>query len=283
MSQQSGADTPVLPTLRRRSVPLALSAGLLVGALVTALLVGGTKAQLATVSGDGAGNGVDGAAQTAAPGTGLPSTGPGGGPTRPGGGLQGAASTGAGPAQGTSGHGEPQKAFGIDCAKLQTPGIRGVTPTTIKIGVGLADLAALEPLYGDAVHFGPQDKIFDAVFKGAVAQGGLPCGRRIVPVYQKYQVLTESQSRAVCQSFINDDKVFAVITTFSFRDPLCVTQENKTFLIDEGYQIYQTQVTQSGGRLFSLHPPVDLWYRIWTNWVISRIKNQPGVKLGVYY
>jgi hypothetical protein len=28
---------------------------------------------------------------------------------------------------------------------------------------------------------------------------------------------------------------------------------------------------------------VDLWYRIWTNWVIARMAKQPGAKLGVYY
>ncbi|MDX6230958.1 MAG: branched-chain amino acid transport system substrate-binding protein, partial [Frankiales bacterium] len=270
-----------------RSVPVALAVGLLIGALVTALLVGGTKAQLATVSGDAADPGAAGASQTAAPGQGLAPTGPVGGASRPGspgaGGLQSGAG-GGGPAQGNGDQGRPQtNILGIDCAKLQTPGVRGITPTTIKIGVGLADLDALKPLYGDAVTFGPQEQIFDAVFKGNLAQGALPCGRHIVPVYQKYQVLTESQSRAVCQSFMNDEKVFAVITTFSFRDPLCITQENKSFLIDEGYQIYQTQVAQSGGRLFSLHPPVDLWYRIWTNWVITRLANQPGVKFGVYY
>lgn len=290
MSQHAGADAPPVPALRRRSVPLALSVGFLIGALVTAMLVGGREAQLATVSAPDPVTGTDSTSPTT-PGSTL--TGPGDGATPSGAAVAGGDTSATGsavggpgaPGQGPSDQGNGgTNALGIDCAKLQTPGVRGVTPTTIKIGIGLADLDALKPLYGEAVNFGPQEQIFDAVIKGVVAEsGGLPCGRRIVPVYEKYQVLTESQSRAVCQSFINDHKVFAVITTFSFRDPLCITKENQTFLIDQGYQIYDVQVAQSGGRLFTLDPPVDLWYRIWTNWVIARVANQSGVKLGVYY
>ncbi|HVU71396.1 MAG TPA: hypothetical protein VHE83_00390 [Mycobacteriales bacterium] len=292
---------PVAPSLRSRSVVLALIVGLLLGAMSAALL-GGRPARLAPTGADGiaqtdGGPGVPSAPTAAGSGAAAPSAGGLGSPTAagPAGAGGGAATDGAGatsstpPTDGAGGRppqgrgkGQPS-VLGVSCSKLDSAGVRGVTPTTIKIGIGLADLTLLEPVLGPAAQFGPQQQIFDAVLKALSASNPLPCGRKIVPVYEKYQVLTEAQSRAVCQSFINDEKVFAVITTFSFRSPLCVTQENKTFLIDQGYQLYNDDFAQSGGRLFGLDPPVDIWYRLWTSWVIERLAKKPGAKLGVYY
>lgn len=275
---------PIQPQVRRPNAVVGTVVGLLVGALLTAMLVGGAEEQVATgerstgaldsrsATITGAGQATSSGAAAAAPDATV--AGDGAGAT-----VAGRDATGGEP--GAAG---PAAPGGPDCSLLQTEGVRGVTDTSIKIGVGLADLTVLEPVLGEPAKLGPQEEIFEAVLQGMRDEGQLPiCGRDIEAVYQRYQVLEESSSRAVCQSFVNDHEVFAVVTSFSFLDPLCVTKENQTFLLDHGLFISQPQMDESGGRLFTLHPPVEVSYEIWTNWAIARHLSAAGAKVGVYY
>jgi hypothetical protein len=86
----------------------------------------------------------------------------------------------------------------------------------------------------------------------------------------------------VCQAFINDDKVFAVFTTFFFTDPNCVTQENKTFLMDRGLAASDADLVSSGGRLFTLDPPLEESLHVWVGFAHKK-GYLTGKKIGVYY
>ena len=114
-------------------------------------------------------------------------------------------------------------------------------------------------------------------------RGLLPvCGRDIVPVFRKYLILDPTAARAVCQGFINDDQVFAVVTQFAFGDANCVTQENKTFLLDLGYGLLQQNYNVGGGRLFGLEPVENASLRIAANMALRK-KILDGKRVGVYY
>jgi ABC-type branched-subunit amino acid transport system substrate-binding protein len=157
-----------------------------------------------------------------------------------------------------------------------------VTDTTVKIGVGLVDIKAFEPVLGEQAAFGDQERHFQIHLDALRKQGVLPiCGRDIVPVFRTYSILDPSQSRSVCQAFINDDQVFAVLTQFAFGDPNCVTQENKTVLIDHGLNTTLDNFAASGGRLYGLHPPLEEAWRIWGTWAATEVIQ--GRTVGVYY
>lgn len=95
---------------------------------------------------------------------------------------------------------------------------RGVTPTTIKIGVNHA--APLGPAYR-AVGFGgsaegtDERPITEALVKHLNKNGGI-AGRKIVAVYNEYDAVAggtwDSLAAAACERFNTDEKVFAVIS-----------------------------------------------------------------------
>jgi ABC-type branched-subunit amino acid transport system substrate-binding protein len=95
---------------------------------------------------------------------------------------------------------------------------RGVTATTIKIGVNHS--APLGPAY-QAVGFGgsaegtDERPITEALVKHLNKHGGI-AGRKIIPTFFEYDAVTggtwDSLAAAACDKFINDDKVFAVIS-----------------------------------------------------------------------
>jgi hypothetical protein len=273
--------------LRRANGAMAMVVGLVVGSMLTAALVGGAEPRTTESGAAQSFAEPDGSQSTASDLTGGPATsvpvGQGSIPPASAG-RPGAASNPNAPATAGPTQAGAASQAGVNCDLLQTEGVRGVTDTSIKIGFGLADLTALEPVLGPPAALGPQEDIFDAVLQAMRDEGRLPiCGRDIEPVYMRYQVLEDATSRSVCQSFINDHQVFAVVTSFAFRDTACVTEENKTFLLDHGLTIRQEALERAGGRLFTLHPPINIAYETWTNWAIARPLTAPGAKVGIYY
>lgn len=280
------------PGVRRTSVVMGIVAGMLVGSMLTALVTAGDdEAIQATARGDAASGTTDSTPMTtsaAGTDTGSASAEITGSAAPEGGEVAPTVGAAAAPGSGTSSAAGPRAAATASapasgaCAGVPAAGVRGVTDTTIKIGIGLADLDALEPVLGPPAVLGDQQAHFRAHLEALRKKGVLPiCGRDIVPVFRRYSVLDPTQSRAVCQAFINDDKVFAVLTQFSFGDANCVTVENKTFLLDHGTALTQMNYDAAGGRLFGLHPPVDTALRILTKWAIRT--HLSGKKLGVYY
>ena len=95
---------------------------------------------------------------------------------------------------------------------------RGVTPTSIKIGIN--HTAPLGPAF-QAVGFGgdpaatDERRISEILVKYINEHGGLN-GRKIIPVYNEYDAVGggtwDSIAAEACQKFVNDEKVFAVIS-----------------------------------------------------------------------
>jgi hypothetical protein len=266
-----------------------IAVGLLVGSMLTALLLGpggsgGSPSSQDVLSGTGGAAPLTGGPLTSNPTGGTPvpgavASGSTGTASGPGTGAPGSAPiAGAGRGAGASG---PLAGSTDMCGTVNTPGTRGVTATKIRIGVGIPDVEAFGALSDDLI-IGDQQAHFEAHLKGLRRKGLLPvCGRDIEPVYRKYIVLEPAASRSVCQGFINDDKVFSVITGFSFGDPNCITQENKTLLVDYGNLVAKSNYEASGGRLFGTSPPLDQALRIWATYVAKNIA--PGHKIGLYY
>jgi ABC-type branched-subunit amino acid transport system substrate-binding protein len=95
---------------------------------------------------------------------------------------------------------------------------RGVTSTTIKIGINHS--APLGPAF-QAVGFAgdpaatDERRIAEILIKYINSHGGLN-GRKIIPVYNEYDAVGggtwDSLAAEACQRFVNDEKVFAVIS-----------------------------------------------------------------------
>lgn len=92
---------------------------------------------------------------------------------------------------------------------------RGVTPTSIKIGVeyGANAGAAAGALGVSAGSSGPNDDrpYADAVIGYLNEHGGI-LGRRIAPDYYKYDYTSSSASQQACTHFTQDAKVFATVS-----------------------------------------------------------------------
>ncbi len=89
----------------------------------------------------------------------------------------------------------------------------GVTATTIKVGVALVDFTAIEQFTDLVRSEAEQKQIYGIYINDINAHGGIN-GRKIVPVYKFYSPLGSAGILALCTSFTQDDKVYAVIGTF---------------------------------------------------------------------
>ena len=95
---------------------------------------------------------------------------------------------------------------------------RGVTSTTIKLGINHS--APLGPAFA-AVGFAgdpaatDERRIAEILVKYINSHGGLN-GRKIIPVYNEYDAVGggtwDSLAAEACQRFVNDEKVFAVVS-----------------------------------------------------------------------
>ena len=135
---------------------------------------------------------------------------------------------------------------------------RGVTATTIKVGLLLFDV-------GGASQFGftfpgvdpaAQKEAWEAFVADLNARGGI-LGRKILPVYATYDVLSPDSMRAACLTLTKDEKVFAAIDQGGIAGPsvLCFTEENRTLFFNlSGFGLPQDMYARSDGLLFTLFP-----------------------------
>lgn len=93
-----------------------------------------------------------------------------------------------------------------------TPLGRGVTATTIKIGVALVDFDCIKQFVNSIRQ--DQQAIYQAYIDDINAHGGV-AGRKIVPVYHTFCPIGTSGTVTLCTQFAQDDKVFAVIGNFT--------------------------------------------------------------------
>jgi hypothetical protein len=181
--------------------------------------------------------GTDGTGVPGAPGAQDPLV-PGGPSPLPGataGGGPGAGPVGGGPAgsgtTGSSGGGTPGAPTAPN-GKPLTASDRGVTATTVKVGVIIPDVGSLGDFgFGFATTPDPEGKV-RAVFDRINETGGLN-GRKAVPVMRRVDVVDQNAMRRACLAFANDDKVFAVLSIGGFYGPAvrCVAIDTKTPIV----------------------------------------------------
>ncbi len=87
----------------------------------------------------------------------------------------------------------------------------GVTPTTVKVGIALVDFKCIEQ-FTDSIRLN-QQQIYQYFINDVNQHGGI-AGKQIVPVYRTYCPIQNSQALALCTTFAEDDKVFAVMGNF---------------------------------------------------------------------
>src|SRR5439155_16699988 len=116
-------------------------------------------------------------------------------------------------------------------APATTGAVRGVTDTSVKIGISVFDVSAFKYLGANVADVGNIQQQWDAIFDDWHRRGVLPVnGRDITPIFHTHQVSatgdTTSQ-RSTCSAFVNDDKVFAVIGTSDYATGAdCVAGES---------------------------------------------------------
>ena len=159
---------------------------------------------------------------------------------------------------------------------------RGVSATTIKLGIAYPDLSALKAL-GPAYDNGDVPAQWKAIVKGWHDQHLLPVnGRDIELAFATYNVLDVNAQNAACRSLVEDAKVFAVVGVEYFQTGSdCVARQFRTPLItNDG----PSDAAMAGGApfLFSLMPPTGAVLRNWIAWADAR-HALGGQKIGVYY
>lgn len=173
----------------------------------------------------------------------LPATDPGAGT-----GAE-APSAAAGPAPAAP---PPAAAPAAGGAPLQATDI-GVTPTTIKVGVVLLDLATARSVGLAPANYEVEEqrRAYDTFFGRINDQGGIN-GRKIQAVYAVADPFKNETADAACITLTRDQKVFAVISVAGFRGTasLCITRDNKTPLVAQGHHPTE-YFNASAGRLIT--------------------------------
>jgi ABC-type branched-subunit amino acid transport system substrate-binding protein len=215
------------------TIPLALSdrGGASAGDVLTGGLgpaAGGALpgAPGATLPGAAPGDPLAPGAPGTLPGAGaVPGAGPGSAPGVGQPGSQPGAAPGTGPA-GAPG-GAPAGQPGAAGSAPLTASDRGVTPKAVKVGFGIVTAGNVDL---EEAGFGveAQRETWQAFVDEANRTGGLN-GRVIQPVYRQYDVLNADSMRAACVFWTQEQKVFSVVSTAFFGDPvLCLTKQNRT-------------------------------------------------------
>ena len=120
---------------------------------------------------------------------------------------------------------------------------RGVTATTVKVGVALVDFNCISQ-FVNQIRVN-QDQVYQAFIDYINGHGGI-AGRRIVPDYQTYCPIQNSQALALCTKFTEDDDVFAVLgnfVDFSGDAQTCLAKDHNTVLMT--FNLTQAIINQS--------------------------------------
>jgi hypothetical protein len=179
----------------------------------------------------------------AAPGSGFGDPGAAGLP-----GSASSAGSGSGSAPGAPSGGGPAAP---GPAKPLTASDRGVTATSVKIGMIIPDLGSLGD-FGFGVNAPDVQGKYQAVVDQVNETGGLN-GRKIVPVFRKVDVVDQNKMRQACLAFANDDKVFSVVAIGGFYGPAvrCLTIDTRTPFVNFTPS-FTSDYRAAGGYLVSL-------------------------------
>ena len=115
---------------------------------------------------------------------------------------------------------------------------QGVTPSTIKVGVTYADVAAIRNIIN--VDPGDYQVAYKTLFDQINAKGGID-GRKIVPVFSAVNPLGTAAAATTCTKLTEDDKVFAVLGFFQQPDTACYLQTHNVPIIGASLTAQQAQ------------------------------------------
>ena len=226
------------------------------------------------------GGGSSGAATGAAGAAGAPAGAAAGGASA----AAGEGGTGGTAAGGSaSGSGAGASGSGGSGSAGSAGAVRGVTPTSVRIGVAVLDLSAVKYL-GSEYDPGNVQQQWQALLDGWHRQHLVPVnGRDIEFAFQSYSVTSTDEQRSACAGLIDDKKVFAVIGIEFFyqQGSECVTAEKHTpLLTSEGPadDVY----TRGAPWLFSLTRSEDSLLRNLVHWADQQGLLR-GKKIGVYH
>ncbi|MEQ8842603.1 MAG: ABC transporter substrate-binding protein [Acidimicrobiales bacterium] len=109
-----------------------------------------------------------------------------------------------------------------------TDSFRGVTATTIKVGVVAPDLEALQGLV-DLDH-GSYEAAYRALFEEVNANGGIN-GREVEVVFEPFLPVGTEAMDTICARLTQDEEVFAVVGDLQNDGPLCYTELSDTAVV----------------------------------------------------
>jgi hypothetical protein len=135
-----------------------------------------------------------------------------------------------------------------------SPPSRGVTATTIRVGIPYLDLSTVLK-YGVTLDYGNYPDAYSALIADMNAHGGID-GRRIVPYLVPVSPIGTAPAASACTQLTEDDRVLVAI----FPDqPDCYLQEHDTPTINGDFQSSQAL---GGVPNFSIGPPPAVYDRL---------------------
>lgn len=135
----------------------------------------------------------------------------------------------------------------------RTASDRGVTASTIKLGVALADLDALSRTGLGASNgtVAERTKVWEALVAQANEQGGAG-GRKIELFVDSFSPIDQNAAAAACQRLAEDRDVFAIISDVGWIKPAVACATRQYGLPNIGYDAQDLDTyAQSGGLLFT--------------------------------
>jgi len=111
---------------------------------------------------------------------------------------------------------------------------RGVTETSIKVGVAVPDFDALQAA-GISNYQGDADIAFQAFFDQINASGGI-FGRQIEPVYASFDWTRPETQDSACTELAEDNEVFIVLYGLLSDNNLCLTDRHDTMVMTRSFQ-----------------------------------------------
>ena len=111
---------------------------------------------------------------------------------------------------------------------------RGVTETSIKVGVAVPDFDALQAA-GVSNYQGDAQIAFQAFFDVINEEGGI-FGRQIEPVYVGFNFIDSLTQDVACAELTGDHEVFIVLYGLLGESNLCLTDLNDTMVMTRSFQ-----------------------------------------------
>jgi hypothetical protein len=162
----------------------------------------------------------------------------------------------------------------IASAGAASPANKGVTSTTIRIGIPVIDFAALAAV-GVNLNDGNFQDAYKALTAYMNAHGGVD-GRKVVPYFVETNPAIASSGNASCSELTEDDNVFVVMLPVY---PECYQVTHDTPVIDGSIPV---NVPASAAPDFNLTPPGTAYDPV----EFAAFKSRgvfKGKKVGVYY